>query len=132
MFPRLAEFGYEITSPDTGIYNCIAWAAQDQTAWWWPRASFYGPGVMGGSYWPETLPSGATISNFVEMFVQLGYENCETGDLEAGFEKVALYALRGSPTHAARQLPDGLWALHRSGCRWGRRVGGCVGVEVSR
>ena len=38
------------------------------------------------------------------------HENCESGDLEVGFEKVAIYAQAdGAPTHAARQLPDGTW-----------------------
>jgi hypothetical protein len=32
-----------------------------------------------------------------------------TADLELGFEKVALYGLAESYTHAARQLPDGRW-----------------------
>jgi hypothetical protein len=34
---------------------------------------------------------------------------CGDADLEDGYEKVALYALRGIPTHAARQLPSGAW-----------------------
>ncbi|MCI0701929.1 MAG: hypothetical protein L0241_12680 [Planctomycetia bacterium] len=34
---------------------------------------------------------------------------CETGEVETGGEKIALYALASVPTHAARQLPDGKW-----------------------
>jgi hypothetical protein len=39
----------------------------------------------------------------------LGYQPCETAELEAGVEHIALYCLDGKPTHAARQLPDGKW-----------------------
>ena len=34
---------------------------------------------------------------------------CDNADLEAGFEKIAIYQLAGVPTHAARQLDDGSW-----------------------
>jgi hypothetical protein len=45
----------------------------------------------------------ATVATF-------GYTPCEGVDLEAGVEKVALYATAdGRPTHMARQLPDGHW-----------------------
>ena len=33
-FPNLLTTGYEITSPDTIDYNCIAWAAEDNERWW--------------------------------------------------------------------------------------------------
>jgi hypothetical protein len=34
---------------------------------------------------------------------------CDDERLEAGYEKVALFALLGKPKHAARQLPGGRW-----------------------
>jgi hypothetical protein len=50
----------------------------------------------------------------MEAFQGLGYSPCPNGDLEPDFLKVAIYATasRGvlTPTHAARQLPDGRWA----------------------
>lgn len=52
----------------------------------------------------------ATIEAFLAAFSMLGYEECSSGELEGGYEKVALYADdRGVPTHAARQLPNGRW-----------------------
>jgi hypothetical protein len=40
----------------------------------------------------------------------LGYAPCAGDELEAGLEKVALYAdEHGEWTHAAPQLPDGWW-----------------------
>ena len=45
----------------------------------------------------------------MQAFQALGYETCDTGVLEAGFLKVALYAQGSLYTHAARQLPNGKW-----------------------
>ena len=39
-----------------------------------------------------------------------GFEPCENGDHEEGFEKIALYVNKaGKVTHAARQLDSGKW-----------------------
>ncbi len=45
----------------------------------------------------------------MEAFRFLGYEECDDGTLEAGFEKLALNGSAMMYTHAARQLPDGKW-----------------------
>ena len=46
----------------------------------------------------------------MEAFQILGYEPCDDGTLEDGYQKVVLYADRsGIPTHAARQLENGRW-----------------------
>ncbi len=50
-----------------------------------------------------------TISAFLRLFGKLGYVVCESATLEPAFEKVAIYATLGVPTHAARQLPHGRW-----------------------
>lgn len=46
---------------------------------------------------------------FVAAFQSLGYAICLSGAHEPGVQKIALYALNGRPTHAARQLSDGRW-----------------------
>ncbi len=99
-FPDLEAHGYQRTSPETSTYNCIAWAAGENWRWWWPHAL---------AYWPEGVPQEATLDAFCEAYMTLGYEECSDGNLEAGYEKVAIYCLGGKPTHAARQLPDGNW-----------------------
>ncbi len=43
------------------------------------------------------------------LFEQLGYSVCPEAELEEGYEKIAIYALRGEGTHAARQLENGKW-----------------------
>jgi hypothetical protein len=101
-FPALAKAGYSVTSAAAREYNCIAWAAGVSDQWWWPDPAEINP-------WPTGAPREETLSAFVEAFRTLGYELCDVADLEAGFEKVALYAKEGAPRHAARQLPSGRW-----------------------
>jgi hypothetical protein len=104
LFPGLARGGAQVTSPRDNDYNCIAWAAGDTTKWWWP-----GPNAD-EEYWPAGVPREVSLAAFQRAFASLGYTPCEGADLEAGFEKVALFAnLQDRPTHAARQLPEGRW-----------------------
>lgn len=98
-FPGLKPDGPTITSGPTDEYNCIAWAAGDTSRWW-----SYPPGY----YWPAA-PRTPLIESLVAVFVGLGYQTCDDGALEDGFEKVALYLKGALWTHAARQLPNGLW-----------------------
>lgn len=51
-----------------------------------------------------------SISNFQQAYGLLGYVLCTDGSPETDFEKIAIYQDQGGvPTHAARQLPSGLW-----------------------
>ncbi len=99
-FPNLKNTYYQITSPQTRKYNCIAWAASDQKEWWWPIHS---------GYWPEGAPRENTVRAFIIAYGLLGYSICDNGELEIGFEKIALYTINGVPSHAARQLDNGNW-----------------------
>ena len=103
-FPHLHPDNHAITSRRTPNYNCIAWAANDTKNWWWPEP----PGSP--VFWPPGVCREETLHAFMEAFATLGYEECENCELEAGYEKVALYAGPDhAPTHAARQLDDGAW-----------------------
>jgi hypothetical protein len=104
-FPSLNAGNHRITSDRSESYNCIAWAAGDETRWWWPDDQ----DDFGISHWPEGVPRAEELDAFVAAFATLGYGVCEDGSLETGFEKVAIYSKDGLPTHAARQLPDGAW-----------------------
>jgi hypothetical protein len=56
------------------------------------------------------VPREVTLVAFVEAFRVLGYEECDDGSLEDGYQKIAIFADdAGNPTHAARQLPNGEW-----------------------
>jgi hypothetical protein len=101
--PRLTAGSYRETSPPSDVYNCIAWAmtAADDD-WWWPD-------LNGKHFWPPGVPREETIPAFVAAFATCGYTPCADGSLEPGVEKVVLYALGTTPTHAARQLALGWW-----------------------
>jgi len=99
-FPNLRFNYFQITSPATIQYNCIAWAAGKSDKWWWPV----------GYYWPGQVSRDASPKAFADAFAISGYSPCENDALEAGFEKVAIYVSDdGIVTHMARQLSDGRW-----------------------
>ena len=105
VFPNLNDENHRITSERTSRYNCMAWAAESQDRWWWPTT-----GQTSRSYWPPGVPREVTLAAFVQAFKLLAYEECDDGSLQAGYQKIALFAGdSGQPTHAARQLPDGSW-----------------------
>jgi hypothetical protein len=94
-----------VTSPPTRDYNCIAWAAGDTGHWWWPDVDPDDEAI----FWPPGVVREETLAAFVAAFATLGFAPCSGEAPEPGFEKVALFARDGVPTHAARQLPDGRW-----------------------
>jgi len=100
-FQALAD-SFTVTSWDVEHYNCIAWAAQDQGQWWWPDPDFE-------SFWPQGIPRDDSIDSFKAAFAVLGYERCDSIDLEPGYEKVAIFAIETKVKHMARQLPSGTW-----------------------
>lgn len=102
--PGLEGAEYEVTSPSSRAYNCVAWSLDDSARWWWPAP-------MGGYYWPQHLPVLPGMDTFTAPFREEGYAECESADLEPSIEKVAVYGdARGEPTHVARQLSNGWWA----------------------
>jgi hypothetical protein len=103
-FPTLKRLGYSRTSePD--CYNCIAYAAGDTRRNWWPGE--YPP--RSRDYWPPGIPNETTLNAFTRAFATVGYTPCRTGELEPGFEKVAIYAQGDEVRHAARQQASGAW-----------------------
>ena len=103
LFPGLRGSGYRITSPALAQYNCIAWAVGDTENWWEPDRA-------GLRYWPAGFPREDSLATYTTVFAALGYTACEGEEVEAGVEKIALFAgPDGRPTHAARQLPNGRW-----------------------
>ena len=98
-FPNLTSENHRVTSPANLDYNCVAWSAHDTEHWWQP-----------GIFWPLKLAEDDHgIGALEQAFLALGHQACDNGDLEPGFEKVALYGSGFMYTHAARQLSDGKW-----------------------
>ena len=98
-FPQLASEDFKIVGPHTKQYNCIAFAAGDTNIRW----------DDDDGYWPEGATRSASIDSLKEVFVAIGFEQCDGGSVEPGFEKVALYEQQGAWTHAAVQTPRGTW-----------------------
>ncbi len=108
-FPNLTLEGFEVRSQPTPVYNCVAYAADIYTIPWWPSD----PHVTHRDYyWPDDIPREETIESFILAFGTIGYEPCENGDYEEGYEKVAIYVdERRRPKHMAKQLiADRTWS----------------------
>jgi hypothetical protein len=102
-FPNLQQLSYKITSPPSAQYNCIGWALGDQENWWWPDP-------LGLGYWPKNARREETLESFERAFVTEGFVRCENAEPEPSVVKIALYAIGQQPTHAARQLENGMWS----------------------
>jgi len=112
-YPNLVSLSYNITSPDTNEYNCVAWALEDKEKWWWPDSP-------GQEYWPPGVPREETLEAFTQAFQTCEFEVCDTDSLEKGFQKIAIYVSSdGTPTHVARQLSNGNWT---SKLGWGEDI----------
>ncbi len=60
LFPGLMRKNYRVTSPATDVYNCIAWAAQRVSEWWWPFRLPSGTGPT------ASVKDGAPIMKLLE------------------------------------------------------------------
>ena len=99
-FPRLSGESFEIVAQPSIQYNCIAYAAGDTDKWWDHTED---------NYWPVSATRSDRIESLKEVFGRLGFEQCQDGRIENGFQKVSLYERQGAWTHAALQMPDGSW-----------------------
>jgi hypothetical protein len=101
-FPRLTDANSRQTSPADRVYNCIAWAAGVAHQWWEPSPT--------DTHWPVPITDESDhTEGLIAAFRSVGFAPCESGELRPGFTVVALYAVGGLWTHAARQLPSGKW-----------------------
>jgi hypothetical protein len=101
-FPLLFLAGYDVKSPRSWTYNCIAFAADREDLWWWPDQ-------YGMAFWPPGVPREVTVAAFIQAYESEGYEQCDDGTFVEGYEKIAIYEKDGDPTHAAKQTPEGKW-----------------------
>ncbi len=106
-YPKLTESNYAVTSESTVTYNCICWAYGRDDVWMWPNSI--------DAYWPEETEDNDDIRAIISIFRHQGYTECENGELEEGYEKVAVYTNENQPTHATRQLLSGKWTSKLGG-----------------
>ena len=96
-FPRLVSVEYSKSSDQDLGYNCIAWAAEDNTKIWTDDPAHY---------WPPGATRGWDVDALTSAFSQLGYSVCSDGGPEAGYEKMAIYADdSGEWQHACARWP---------------------------
>ena len=84
IFPNLAAAGYSPKSEQTPVYNCVAYAAGDETRRWEGFRE-------GGYHWPDGAREGHSLDALLSAFEALGYSVCDSATLETDFEKVSLY-----------------------------------------
>lgn len=97
-FPQLAyDQNFEICSPQTPIYNCIAWAMQFEDRW---VDHLPGP----GHWWPNGVERSNSSKALILAFEAVGFTECDDYLLEDGFNKVVLYKKEDSDewTHASK------------------------------
>ncbi len=101
-FANLTDDNHSITSPASDNYNCIAWAYEVSNRLMWP-------GGYPDYYWPSDVIGTDELRALIQLFLDAGYEECETSEQEYGFSKVAIYGNEEGPQHAALQLASGRW-----------------------
>jgi hypothetical protein len=99
-YPRLGNGHFQITSAESLKYNCVAWAAGQDSRWWAP---------IEFSCWPEAAQIGWSVKALESVFQLMGYVVASDPRLVPGMEKVAIFAAGDEWTHVARQLESGYW-----------------------
>ncbi len=102
IFPDLRnDANFEILSPQTPLYNCIAWAMQFEDRW---VSIFDYPNY----WWPNGVEKTMSPDALIEAFKAVGFTLCDNRDLEESFDKVVLYKNedKNEWTHAARIISE--------------------------
>jgi hypothetical protein len=101
-FPNLSPHNHRVIGPADHRFNCIAWACGETSRWWQPGTLYF---------WPvECDEDDHTIQSLIAACIALGFQLCESDELEVGFEKIAIYStIPDEYTHAARQSEYGKW-----------------------
>jgi hypothetical protein len=85
-FPKLRNSNYNRTSDADPKYNCVAYSL-GCTKLNFQLVSF--PSKI--YFWPPGIPRDDTVESWMQVYIRHGYSVCETGDLEPGTEKIAIY-----------------------------------------
>jgi hypothetical protein len=101
-FANLKPDDYEVRGLESPVYNCVAWAAGRNDAWWEPVRK-------AGYYWPAGVRWDDKLETLSAVFAGLGFEECADADPSPGYEKIAIYGEDGAFLHAARQIAGGWW-----------------------
>ena len=105
-FPGLITSLYEPKSEKDPSYNCVSFALGDEKNFW-EDVRVNGRRVP-GYYWLDDIPDN-TIAGWLKVFSTFGYRETDSAELEADFERIAIYGNRKTPQHVARQKASGVW-----------------------
>ena len=109
LFPDLMD--YVVTSAKDKTYNCIALLPSGTPLRKWDAEMLPHIPATFGCRRPLKMTTTAYQLTMARMFVHLGYTVCDNGNLEAGWQKVALYAFNEDNwLHAAIQESSGEWS----------------------
>lgn len=98
-YPNLTPLNYCVTSDETKDYNCGAWATGRQDE----NVDF--------SQDEEGNPIyNLSVAPYIAHYESLGFQKCESRDLEDGIEKIAIFEQYGEFSHVCAQLENGSWA----------------------
>jgi len=117
--PHLEAVQFDVRSATDRDYNCVAWAAGDDTKIWSPAVGVGGK-LLGGYFWPDSVPKLPTVRATEMVFELEGFSTTDISDTasEQGVQKVAIFGYDqiGLVTHAARQAPSGRWCSKMGDC----------------
>ena len=103
-FPKLSiDKNFKMVSDFDLKYNCIAYACGKNDRFYWPDST------KDGIEWPFGLPLNESIGTFISLFEHYKYQVCDDHMYEENYQKVALYELNGTCSHASLQRFNGLW-----------------------
>lgn len=132
-FPNLRnDSNFIVNSPNTAVYNCIAFAMRLQDRWVDHNIS------CPGHWWPPISDCSMKKESLVRAFEYLGFTVCANADMEEGFDKVVLFCDDNDNwTHAARIVAKGI-EHSKFGQKWDAFhsgndifIGSCYGHEFA-
>ena len=101
LFPNSFDFPFEITSPETAQYNCVAWALGDSENWWEADEDYL---------WLDDIEFSTSLFAVQSLFEKFNFEISDNAIFENDYEKVALFSDDNwTCTHVARQLDNEFW-----------------------
>lgn len=102
-FPALSHLNHRVTSEQSRLYNCIAYAFGDESRRWEPDP-------FDQYYWPPGAPREPTVDAAKAVIALNGYKPSSNRLAEKNVHKIALYAKGDIATHLAKQLLKGKWS----------------------
>lgn len=113
VFPNLRDDeNFKILSPQTQVYNCIAWAMNFNDRW-------VDIAEIPGHWWPNGVVKSLSPDALVQAFEAVGFETTSDKTPEDGYDKVVLYknTSREEWTHASRIITESI-GYSKFGAEW--------------